>query len=209
MAEPVLETPEFALGLRPVGPAAHLAQRFADAAVTGARGVALREVPFLTMIGIRVAPRSDAAARIEARSGVSLPDAVGAVGAGEDAAALWLAPDEFLLVSARPASELLPGLVEALSDDPGAVVDLSANRTTLELAGPSARAVLEKGCALDLHPRAFAAGAAYVTVYGSVPVILWKVADERYRLLPRASFADFLGRRLLDAMTESAGVELP
>ena len=209
MAELVLEAPGFAPGLHPVGPAAHLARRFADAEVTGARGVSLREVPFLTMIGIRVAPGSDAAARIEARSGVSLPDAVGAIGTGDDAVALWQAPDEFLLVSARPASDLLPGLVEALGDDPGAVVDMSANRTTLELAGPSARSVLEKGCALDLHPRAFAAGTAYLTVYGSVPVILWKVADESYRLLPRSSFADFLGRRLLDAMTEFAGPELP
>jgi sarcosine oxidase subunit gamma len=33
------------------------------------------------------------------------------------------------------------------------VVDLSANRTTFELTGPQGRAVLEKGCSLDLHPR--------------------------------------------------------
>jgi sarcosine oxidase subunit gamma len=31
---------------------------------------------------------------------------------------------------------------------------------------------------------------------------LWKVADESYEILPRSSFADFLGRWLLDAMAE-------
>lgn len=52
----VLETPRFAPGLRPVSPAAHLARRFAQAEVTGARGVSLRELPFLTQVGLRVVP---------------------------------------------------------------------------------------------------------------------------------------------------------
>ena len=101
----------------------------------------------------------------------------------------WWCPSD------QPA-ELTAALVEALDGEPGSATDLSANRTTFELTGPSARAVLEKGCPLDLHPRAFAVGPAYVTLIGSVPVILWKVADESYRILPRSSFADFLGRWL-------------
>lgn len=205
----VLETPDFAPGLRPVSPAGHLAERFAAARVTGARAVWLREVPFLTQIGLRVLPGSEAAHRIEGRLGVSLPGSVGVVGAGNDVVVLWLSPDEFLLLSSRPASDLAAELVDELGDDPGAVVDLSANRTTLELAGPSARVVLEKGCALDLHPSVFTSGTAYVTAIGSVPVILWKLADEVYRILPRSSFADFLGRWLLDAMVEFGATELP
>ena len=65
-----------------------------------------------------------------------------------------------------------------------------------------ARDVLEKGCPLDLHPRAFEPGTAYVTTIRSVPVLLWKLEQERYWVLPRASFADFLGRWLLDAVIE-------
>ena len=52
---------------------------------------------------------------------------------------------------------------------PGSAIDLSANRTTLELRGSSAQAVLEKGCPLDPHPREFAAGTAYLTLIGSGP----------------------------------------
>jgi sarcosine oxidase subunit gamma len=78
-------------------------------------------------------------------------------------------------------------LQEALGDRPGSVIDLSANRTTLELRAPSARAVLEKGCPLDLHPREFAAGTAYLTLIGSGPVILWKVEEETYRILPAST----------------------
>lgn len=204
----VLEPPDFGPGQRPVSPAAHLAQRFAAAEVAGPRAVSLREVPFLTQVGLRVAPGSATARRIEARLGGSLPGTVGAVGHGEDVVVLWLGPDEYLLLSARPASELVAELAGALGDDRGAVVDLSANRTTLELAGTSARAVLEKGCALDLHPRVFAPGMAYVTAIGSVPVLLWQPADQVYRLLPRSSYADFLGRWLLDAMLEFGAAEL-
>ena len=121
---------------------------------------------------------------------------------------LWLAPDEFLVVSETDPAALTSTLVEAVADGPGSATDLSANRTTFVLSGPSAREVLEKGCALDLHPRAFAEGSAYVTTLGPVPVIIWKTGAESYRILPRSSFADFLGRWLLDAMVEFRAPEL-
>jgi sarcosine oxidase subunit gamma len=85
---------------------------------------------------------------------------------------------------------------------PGQVVDLSANRTILQLSGSRARAVLEKSCRADLHPRAFGVGSAIVTALGPVPVILHHSADHEYRVFPRASFADFTVRWLLDGMAE-------
>lgn len=198
-----------------VSPAAHLAAAFAAAEVAGVRGVRLREVPFVTMIGIRVAPGTAAAGRIEGVLATSLPTSCGQIAVGERSSVLWLSPDEFLAVlrdgvsSDEVPSELTAALVEALGGERGSATDLSANRTTYELTGPSARAVLEKGCALDLHPRSFAVGTGYVTQLGSVPVIVWKTDDEAYRLLPRSSFADFLGRWLIDAMTEFKAPELP
>jgi sarcosine oxidase, subunit gamma len=189
--------------LRPVSPAAHLAERFAAAEVSGPRAVRIREVPFLTMVGLRVVPGSVTAGRVETRLGVSLPSACGAVSIGDGVSVLWLSPDEFLVVSdERQPAPLTAALVDALEAEPGSAIDLSANRTTFELSGPAAREVLEKGCPLDLHPRTFQVGAAYMTLIGSVPVILWQVSDELYRILPRSSFADFLGRWLLDAMLE-------
>ena len=196
-------------GLRPVSPAAHLAERFAAAEVTGRRAVRLSEVPFRTMVGVRVMPGTAAAGRVEARLGAPLPTACGAVTTADGSAVLWLSPDEFLVVSDRPAAELTAALAQGFEGEPGSATDLSANRTTFALAGPSARAVLDKGCPLDLHPRVFEVGSAYVTSIGSVPVILWRVADESYEILPRSSFADFLGRWLLDAMREFQGPGLP
>jgi sarcosine oxidase, subunit gamma len=199
-----------AAGLRPVSPAAHLAERFAAAEVSGPRAVRIREVPFLTMVGVRAVLGSPAAARIETRLGGPLPSACGDVTGGDGVSVLWLSPDEFLVVSdEQQPAPLTTALVEALEAEPGSATDLSANRTTFELSGSAAREVLEKGCPLDLHPRTFAVGTAYLTLIGSAPVILWKVSEELYRILPRSSFADFLGRWLLDAMLEFKVPEIP
>jgi sarcosine oxidase subunit gamma len=185
-----------------LSPAAHLSEAFAWAEVTGARAVRISETPFLSMVGLRVRPGSAAAERVETALGVALPARCGSVSTGESCSVLWLSPDEFLIVSADGPAHLTRAAVEALEGEPGSAVDLSANRTTFALAGPKAREVLEKGCALDLHPREFAVGAAYVTLLGPVPVILWRVEEELYRILPRSSYADFLGRWLIDAMAE-------
>lgn len=210
-------------------PLAHLAQRMHERTVTGERGVALREVPFLTMVGLRVVPGTAAASAVAAAAGTPLPDGHGRVaGSPDGTAVLWLGPDEFLLVGpegtgpdelgaedtelgragtddAGTAAEL----VRALGTEPGQAVDLSANRTTLELSGPSARAVLEKGCPIDLHPRVFGPGTAVATTLGPVQVLLWQTAEQVYRILPRASFADYTAHWLLDAMAEFAAPEVP
>jgi sarcosine oxidase, subunit gamma len=192
-------------------PASHLAAAFAAGSVAGV--VELREVPFLTMAGLRADPTSDAGERLGALTG-GLPAASGDVSRSGDTAVLWLGPAEFLLVAPAESHESLGGslpgtLIEALGEGEGQVVDLSANRTTLELSGPRARAVLEKGCALDLHPRVLRPGTALSTEIGGIPALLWKTADETYRIFPRASFAEFLGRWLLDAMREFATPEVP
>ena len=198
------------LSLR-VSPAAQLREAFEIGSVRGV--VELSEVAFLTMVGLRVNRTSDAGQRIAAITG-GLPAACGGVTAAGETSVLWLGPEEFLVVAPREAheslgGELLQALRKELGDGAGQVVDLSANRTTFELTGPRARAVLEKGCSLDLHPRVLKAGTAVSTEVGSIPVVLWKTGEESFRIFPRASFADFLGRWLLDAMREYASPAVP
>ncbi|BCW56298.1 MULTISPECIES: sarcosine oxidase subunit gamma [unclassified Arthrobacter] len=194
-----------------VSPARQLAEAFAAGSLAGT--VELRELPFLTMVGLRAQAGSDTAQRLAAVTG-GLPAGVGAVDSSGDTSVLWLGPGEFLVVAPTEAHEslgggLIPALRDALGDGAGQVVDLSANRTTFELSGPRARAVLEKGCSLDLHPRVFKAGTAYSTEIANIPAILWKTGEDSFRIFPRASFAEFLGRWLLDAMREYASPEVP
>ncbi|MEZ2389377.1 sarcosine oxidase subunit gamma [bacterium RCC_150] len=192
-------------------PASHLAEHFEAGSVAGT--VSLKEIPFQTMVGLRVDPASDAGKRLASVTG-GLPAACGEITGDERATTLWLGPDEFLVVAPETAHDSLGGdlvraLLEALGEDSGQVVDLSANRTTFELSGIRARDVLEKSCSLDLHPRVFKAGTAFATEIGNIPVMLWKSGEESFRIFPRASFADFLGRWLIDGMKEFASPEVP
>ncbi|WP_413803537.1 sarcosine oxidase subunit gamma [Streptomyces iranensis] len=204
MAEPTDASP---VALR-TSPLAHLADRMRAAAVTGARGVTLAERPFISMVNLRLDPASEAADRVEKTLGAPLPRACGHTTASGPHTVAWLGPDEWLVMSEEPIDTA--ELRQALAGDPGSVVDVSANRTTLELSGPAARQVLAKGCRPDLHPRAFGPGRAVSTAVGPVPVLLWQLDDApTYRLLPRSSFADHLARWLIDAMSEYRGPEVP
>ena len=188
-----------------VSPAAHLAGLMSEATAAGGRSGGLRELPFTVQIGLRAQPDSTSWKSHEATFGLSLPRSVGEV-TGDPAAqhVLWLSPDEFLAVDVSRC--LQPGETSGaeagLEGLPGQAVDLSANRTILELTGEKARDVLEKSCRADLHPRAFGLGAAIVTSLGPVPGILPHSGEDTYRVYPRASFADFTVRWLLDGMAE-------
>ncbi|WP_313810444.1 sarcosine oxidase subunit gamma family protein [Glutamicibacter sp.] len=183
-------------------PAEHLAGLMAQAEATGDRAVALREVAFGTQLGVRAIPGSAAHAALSQATGVGLPSTVGQVAGGVDGTAvLWLAPDEFL-VATDAENDLQAQLDAALGDQPGQVLDLSANRAVFELSGPGATLVLRKSCPADLHPRAFGVNQAIVTSLANIPVLLWRTGEQSWRILPRISFTEHTVLWLVDAMTE-------
>lgn len=188
-----------------VSPAAHLTEEMATATKAGGRAVGLRERAFTVQVGLRCTPGTASADALESALGITLPQQVGEVtGDGTGLHTIWLSPDEFLAVDVsrqqRPGETLVAEA--ALEGLPGQAVDLSANRTIIELTGSKAREVLEKSVRADLHPRAFGVGTALVTQLGPVPVILHHSSEGEYRVYPRASFADFTVRWLLDGMAE-------
>lgn len=108
----------------------------------------------------------------------------------EHRAALWLGPDEWLLIGTT-----------AGTTGHRSVVDVSASRTALRLSGPAARDVLSGLCSLDLHPRAFGPGQVAQALIARVQVVLWQLdAEPGYRLLVRNSFAEHLAAASLDAI---------
>jgi sarcosine oxidase subunit gamma len=169
-------------------------------------------VTFQTHLALRAS--SDAAVQALGEAfGAPLPDRVGGVcsgtrGEGQPVDILWLSPDEWLAVFDDEAvtgvsgRELVAAGAAALQGHRGQVVDVSANRATLELSGPHARTVLDKVIQLDLHPREFPVGRAVSTLLESVQVILWRTDEETWLVLPRASFTEFVTRWLLDGMRE-------
>jgi sarcosine oxidase subunit gamma len=169
--------------------------------------VRLAEHPFLAQLTLRVAPGSGAATAAEDVLGCALPGAGVAATAGA-LEALWLGPDEWLLVGLDGSGDALADrLCGATAGAHATVVDVSAQRTVVELAGTAAREVLLKGCSLDLHPRAFATGRCAQTALARTTVILHQRSDEpAFRIFVRASFAVYLAEWLLDASAEARGV---
>ncbi|WP_134772981.1 sarcosine oxidase subunit gamma [Ornithinimicrobium flavum] len=169
--------------------------------------VSLREIAYAVMTAVRVEPGSAAARRVEVELGCPLPAGVGQVGGADGRSVLWLGPDEFLTWS--PEGSLDPAaaaadLAAGIGSDRGQAVDVSSNRTTLELSGPRAASVLAKSVAMDLHDSAWPEGRAHATLVAGIPALVWRVEGSTYRVLPRSSFAEHLGRWLLDGMSEFA-----
>ncbi len=190
-------------------PGAHLTDRLLAGSK---RSVSLREVPFATHLALRASSES-AVAAVHTALGVDLPAHVGVVttgerGPGRPVQVVWLGPDEWLAVlgdeavTGESGSELVGAVEVALAGERGQVVDVSANRATLELSGPNARTVLDKVVHLDLHPREFPVGRAVSTLLEAIPVVLWRTGEDIWLVLPRASFTEFVAGWLLDGMRE-------
>src|SRR5690348_6301292 len=113
--------------------------------------VSLGELRFARQIGLRLQPPVPAYI-----GGVPLPLQPNRVAVMRAVRTLWLGPDEWLITAPDGAvPELLSWITHAVAGRRAVVTDLSASRIILEIAGPCARTLLEKGCGLDLHPRAF------------------------------------------------------
>lgn len=186
-------------------PLAPAADRFAAATRTSGGAIRLAELPFLTQLNVRLDAKGAAAEAVGLALDLQLPLQPNTVVRAGELTALWLGPDEWLLVAPPgSAGDLESRVREAAGDELVSVIDVSAQRTTLLVTGPGARDLLAHGCALDLHPRAFGAGRCAQTTLGRTQVVLVARGEPRagFWVLVRSSFAGYLADWLLDAATE-------
>ena len=161
--------------------------------------VSLSELRFARQIGLRLRPPAPAYL-----GGVPLPLQPNRVAVMRAVRALWLGPDEWLITAPEDAvPDLLSWITRAGASHRAEVTDLSASRIVVEIAGSQARALLEKGCGLDLHPRVFSAGRCAQTLFAKLPVIIDQISTApSYRLFVRRSAARWLVDWLIDAAEE-------
>jgi sarcosine oxidase, subunit gamma len=232
MADTVATLPRPLTGAPPVrrSPLEHRADEMERAGRPGPDGVALREVPFLTHFNLRLrhaagpGPQTQTQTETEPQpqpeppaqpetplrlpSPLTLPRTPNIVHRADGRAAVWLGPDEWLIVGPPGTATEVEGALRELTVTAvcGAYTDVSAHSTALRLSGRRSRDVLRKVCSLDLHPRAFGSGACAQTLLaGAARVLL--VADgepDSFLIFVRASFADYVADWLLDAMAEYA-----
>lgn len=165
--------------------------------------VAIRELPGLHTIDLRVAsgtPMSDA---VSESLGIKLPEKPGKmrVRSTGEAHVLCLAPDWFLIMEFPEVKQKLAPLL--LKDDYHfSMVDVSGQRTTIELEGPNVREVLAHLWEQDLREKSFPIGSVSQGLMAKAPVIVFHIAPLRYRVMVRSSFALHLWKALVDAAEE-------
>lgn len=113
----------------------------------------------------------------------------------------WLGPSEWLILSKLSGvSKTITDLECAFGDMHVAVNDLSGGQIALSITGESVRELLARGCTLDLHPREFRPGMCAQSGLAKATVLLaLPRKDEKFLLVVRRSFADYLMRWLIDA----------
>ncbi|SDP71472.1 sarcosine oxidase subunit gamma [Streptomyces sp. cf386] len=194
-----------ALTAPPRSPLSHDAGRLAAATRSSGGAVRLAELPFLAQVDVRLDAKGAAADAVGLALGLQLPLEPNTVVRAGELTALWLGPDQWLLVGPPGGERELESRIRtAAGDEPVSVTAVSAQRTTLLVAGPRARDLLAHGCALDLHPRAFGPGRCAQTTLGRTQVVLVARDEARagFWVLVRSSFAGYLADWLLDAATE-------
>lgn len=139
-------------------------------------------------------------------AGVDVPGTWQVTRAG-DRAAIWMAPDELLLLLPHAdAKAAASRLGEALSGRHHLALDMSDARAVVRLTGTLVGEVLAKGAPCDVSDRAFPPGSARRTHLGGVAVAIWRLDDVTWEVVAFRSFAHHLLAWLEDAARPGAEV---
>ena len=143
--------------------------------------VRVREIAPRTMLTLRGDLASAKVKRaVDSVTGTPVPGRLSAV-FGDGTAALWMSPDELLLICPRDRQETaLSAARKALAGSHHLVADVSDARAAFRLEGEGGhlREVLAKLSPADVHPDALPPGTVRRTRLAQVPAAFW-MADER------------------------------
>jgi sarcosine oxidase, subunit gamma len=135
--------------------------------------------------------------------GLQLPQQACHAAEGDARAALWLGPDEqLLLVQQEVWPGVLAALVSGLQGVPHSLVDISQRQIALHIGGARVTELLNAGCPLDLHLQAFPVGMCTRTVLAKAPVVLWRTAAEDFHLEVWRSLAPYVQQLLREVARE-------
>ena len=167
------------------------------------RAVSVTLLPPLTRLSARGG--REAARRLGLAFGVALSDSPLEARVAGERAALWLGPDEWLLLAAGEDVALATSIEAGLGGEPGCVIDVSHRQVGIAVAGAGAALALNAGCPLDLAEAAFPVGMCTRTVLAKADVVLWRRAPDRFHVECWRSFAPYVLDFLAQAADDNRG----
>lgn len=149
---------------------------------------------------IRLSVRADthAAATVGMALGVLLGSAPCRAVITRQRTALWLGPDEWLVLAPDNDQVLLQQLVPVAAS----IVDVSHGFAGIDVVGPRAAWCINAFNALDLDVSVFPVTACARTVFGKAQIVLWRVAVDWFRIDTARSFAPYVWAGLEAARRE-------
>ena len=165
----------------------------------GAEGVKLAVLGPAHRLALR-APAGSLAALSKAL-GVALPTKPKSSALKGSRTALWLGPDEWLVID--------DGAKDPLDDCAGvnalhSAVGVSHRNVAVSVTGPGAAATINAGCPQDLSLEAFPVGACSRTILGKIEIVLYRGAEDTFRVECWRSFSDYAFAFLTEAAKDAA-----
>jgi sarcosine oxidase, subunit gamma len=145
--------------------------------------------------------RPDEVAALSAALGLSLPTTPKTSASAGQRMALWLGPDEWLVIDEGEG-----GLMAALGGSGvlHSATGVSHRNTAVLVAGPGAAKTLNGGCPLDLSLKVFPVGACARTLFGKIEVVVLRTAEDAFRVEFWRSFSDYAFGLLAEAAEDAA-----
>lgn len=135
--------------------------------------------------------------------GMSLPETACRAATDGNRAALWLGPDEQLLLAPDGEVERIESsLTRALQGHAYSLVDVSHRQVGFSVHGPHAEQLLESQCPLPLNLRDFPVGMCTRTVFAKAEIVLWRPAEQLFRLEVWRSFSLYVVQLLHEVARE-------
>jgi sarcosine oxidase, subunit gamma len=172
--------------------------------------ISMREISERGMIDLRGIP-SDKKFMSAAKSvlGFDLPKMPRTSASWGDLKALWLSPDQWLILCTRSkATALLAELNSALNKIHSLAVDVSDMRAIIRLEGEGVRETLMKGSSLDLISDDYKAGTVRRMRFAEIAALLHVVEDQVIDIYVFRSYAEYTWAFLIKAARKGAEVKL-
>jgi heterotetrameric sarcosine oxidase gamma subunit len=119
-------------------------------------------------------------------------------------AALWLGPDERLLLVKNPRRSTPPGCSRPCKQQPHSLVDVSHRQVALAHHRSAGRHRAGSRLPAGPGPGAFPVGMCTRTVLAKAEIVLWRRAEQRFHLEVWRSFAAYVSGVLAEASRELA-----
>ncbi|NTF32906.1 sarcosine oxidase subunit gamma [Rhizobium skierniewicense] len=158
-----------------------------DGARAGSANVSIKVAAPAYRLSLRA--KADAVTELSQALDISLPQTPKTSTTSALRAALWLGPDEWLVID-QGESNLMDAC--ATVSAPHSATDVSHRNVAITVSGDGAEATLNAGCPQDLSLAVFPVGACSRTLFGKAEVVLLRVTDDTFRVECWRSFAEYV-----------------